>query len=439
MSRIGLMGDNSVGFVNTLLDIWNNGDCAVLFDWKMPIGVLEEMFYSTGIEKCYIDSRLFRGTDFQNVTINIVTYNGSDALISPLPREIYGKYKDDYSNNEAVIIFSSGTTGKSKGVILSHYAISNNADAIAEYMDIGERDCIYIVKSLIHSSTVVGELLVALKRKVKMLLGTTMVPHRYVLRNIEKFSVSHICLNPKLLSMYSVEARLNDYNLTSLKSIYVSGSLLDQNLYCEASSIFSFSGIYNMYGLTEAGPRVSSQTDICKKGNSVGYPIRDVKIMIVNEMGVAVDQGVCGIIHVDTPNKYIGYVEGTEKHSSLYLDWLNTGDIGYFDKDGELFVVGRVDDVINIDSHKIYPGSIEEVVMKHPDVLECSVVALAIQDKTVIGCLYVTQTNRILPLRDFLSSQLLPYEMPRVFKLCEELPRNNGKIMVEKVKKILVE
>ena len=110
-----------------------------------------------------------------------------------------------------------------------------------------------------------------------------------------------------------------------------------------------------MYGLSEAGPRVTAQRKECCSGNSVGKPIINVEIKIVSNDGIILKKGERGIVHVHTPCIYSGYIKGTSKHESLYNGWLNTGDIGYVDDNDELHIVNRIDDVIIINSHKLFP------------------------------------------------------------------------------------
>lgn len=245
----------------------------------------------------------------------------------------------------------------------------------------------YIAKSLSHSSTLTGELLVALKSGTSVVISPTIVPPRYVLNQIEKLNVTTLCINPTLMQMYADEYCRKKYLLNSLKTIYVSGSILNDRVYAYAHNTFNNVDIFNMYGLSEAGPRVSAQTTKGSKNNSVGKPIKNVEIAIVDENGMPVPNGERGIIHVNTPSRFLGYVSGTEKHKSLYNNWINTGDIGFIDENHELHVVGRVDDIININSHKIYPSDVEKIIVEKCQVKECSVVEVEFEND--IYCLSI--------------------------------------------------
>lgn len=436
--RIGLIGENSIEFVHNLINIWNEGNCVVLIDWRIPFQTAVDMLIEASVEKCYIDKNIF--IDNQNCDysrIDFILYEKESNSANILPDDIYNKFKDNYSDNEAVIIYSSGTTGKAKGIILSHYAININADAIIDYMKPKENDCMYIAKSLTHSSTITGELLVALKKRIKLVIAPTIVPPRFILNNINKYQVSIICFNPTLLSLCCDEYSRGKYNLSSLHTIYVSGSILNDKVYKEAHQIFKNINIYNVYGLSEAAPRVTAQRDDCNYGNSVGKPIKNVKIKIIDYDGNEVVQGKEGVIHILTPSIFSGYVTKNEKLPSLYNGWLNSGDIGYIDEHEELHIVGRIDDLIIINSHKIYPSTIEGIINKTPEIKNCCVRSYK---ENVLTCFYETLDHNdigtpvlIKNCKKFLSS----YEVPQEWIHLKELPKTlNGKINNNELKKI---
>ncbi len=440
MSRIALIGENSIGYVNALVDIWNNGDCAVLLDWRIPFSTTIEMMIEADVHTCFIEKGLFNKieNEFSN-SIDFVTYEKQNNSAELLPNCIYEKFHENYSRNEAVVIYSSGTTGKSKGIILSHFAINTNADAIIDYMNPTAEDCIYIAKTLSHSSTLTGELLVALKARMKLVIAPTIVPPRYVLNNINKFGVTIVCLNPTLMSMLADEYERSQYDLSSLKTIYVSGSILNDRIYEKSHAVFSHIQIYNVYGLSEAGPRVTAQRGDCCKSNSVGNPIKDVEIKLVNEQGSIVSDGEYGIIHVNTPSLFNGYVVGKNKHISLYEGWHNTGDVGYIDTNGELHIINRLDDVIIIDSHKVYPSEVEKIIIEQSKVKECAVAKVELNGNEFIGCLYVSEKEIDRDIKEKLKKKLLTYEIPRFFLRCNSLPRTkNGKLLTQETGKFFV-
>jgi long-chain acyl-CoA synthetase len=421
MDRIALIGENSIEYVDKLLDIWNKGNCAVLIDWRIPPMVASEMMIEAGVQACFIERLVYdKGGAVWSSEIRFVTFErtGNSAVL--LPDWIYSKFRQRYSRDEAIVIYSSGTTGKSKGVILSHYVINSNADAIIEYMWPAYGDCIYIAKTISHSSAITGELLVALKTKTRLVLAPVIVPPRFVLNNITKFGITIICLNPTLLKMFAEECERSKYNLLSLRVIYTSGEILNDVTYELAHRAFVGIPVYNIYGQTEAGPRISAQRANCSKLNSVGKPIKGVEVVIAGDGGNLASQGERGVIHVNTKGRYEGYVVGGMKFASLYNGWLNTGDIGYWDEFGELHVVNRIDDVIIINGHKVYPSDVERVICKVAGVDECRVILSSESSSPMLVCKYTATKEISLEEKEQLRSILAREENPFLYM---QLPR----------------
>lgn len=430
MSRVALIGENSIEYLDKLIDIWNSGDCTVLIDWRIPLQTAVEIMREADVHQCYIEKKLYEKaatSSYEDILFTL--FERKSVSADYLSESIYDKFNPNYSSNEAIVLYSSGTTGKSKGIVLSHFAINTNADAIIDYMKPSATDCIYIAKTLSHSSTLTGELLVALKTRTKLVIAPTIVPPRYILNNISKFDVTIICLNPTLLSLLSDEVQHGNDDITSLRTIYVSGSILNDKLYTKVRDIFKNISIYNVYGLSEAGPRVTAQRDGCCSSNSVGMPIQGIEIAIIGENGASVTAGKLGSIHVNTPSRFYGYITEQEKKHSQYNDWLKTGDIGYIDSNGELHIVGRVDDVIIMDAHKIYPSEIEKTILDSTKISECVIVKVAYKNSELIGCLYVGDNISEQEIRGKLKNKLPTYEIPRRFIRCDVIPRTlNGKI-----------
>ena len=254
---------------------------------------------------------------------------------------------------------------------------------------------------------------------------------------IKKEEVTTMGVNPYWLNLLSdeYEKSSNRYNLSTLRTMYVSGSILDQSTLEKANRIFYNTNIYNVYGLSEAAPRVTAQQSYCCNGNSVGKPIRGVELIIVDDDGKEVNKGERGIVHIKTPCLYSGYILGSKKHISLRKDWFNTGDIGYLDNCGELHIVGRVDDVAIINSHKIYPYDIAMLIKSSTDIEECVVVK---NDDNIISCLYVGPLHQPQYFISILKTLLIPYEIPKRFIQCKSIPRNsNGKFDYVLIKKIV--
>ena len=149
MNRIALIGENSIEYIKKILDIWNNSACVVLIDCQTPPRTVVEMMREARVNKCYIEQKYYeRLHKISDKTIELIPYDKDNSSVQFLSAKIYDIFQENYSKDEAIVIYSSGTTGKSQGIVLSHFAINTNADAIVDYMQPSDKDCMYIVRNL---------------------------------------------------------------------------------------------------------------------------------------------------------------------------------------------------------------------------------------------------------------------------------------------------
>ena len=426
MEKIAIIMENSPLFVECLLDIWNENNCAVLLEKKMPVDSLIDFMQITGVIKSYVDSYEL-AIELKSRGINTILVEHKNEIIFKLNEKLYKKFRLRYDKSEAVVLFSSGTTGKSKGIVLSHYAIQRNADAIIEYMNINENNSLIILKSLIHSSTLVGELLVGLKAHCKIFIARKIWNLEYILKFIKNERIEYMCLNPSILYLLNREEFREKNYFSNIKKIYLSGSPINKNTLISFKSKYPNVYIYNVYGLTEMGPRVMAQRNEYPIG-AVGYPITGVDVKIVNQDGIEVPAHTKGIIHVKSESAFLYYIEG-ELRESYLSGYFNTGDIGWKDTDGNYFVIGRFDNMIISASYNIYPEEIEETINSFPGILDNMVFGIPdnLYGEKLI-CYYVAMEDYAEELVDWCKKKMPSYQIPREFFKVEDIMINvNGK------------
>ena len=429
MTRFGLIGENTIELIELILNIWKNGNCVVLIDKKMPPKAIINLLKDSKVSTCYIDKDLIGKFPYENEDIKFIGFNTCSFLPTYLPDRFYCEYDNNTWDleSEAVILFSSGTTGDAKGVILSHLAIRANVEAIIDYIKPTDKDCFGIIKPLSHASTLIGELVVALYKKIPLLVFPAIITPLFVIKNLKVFSISILCMSPTLLTLFIKTITNYSLDFYPLRVIYVSGSILSLELISTARKLFKGISVYNMYGLTEAGPRVTAQMANFCNGNSVGHPIKGVNVKILN------DNTFCdskfGRIYVKTPSLFNGYISGEKKLNCE--GWLDTGDIGYIDENNEVWIVGRSDSMILHQSHNIYPETIEQVILTYYDIYMCHVQLL----KGDLVCKYSTFSQKelsfqeVVMLRKQLISQLSAYEVPTKFIFVKNIKTSStGKV-----------
>ncbi len=409
MSRVAIIGNNSVEYVGILLNIWKNNDSAVLIDYDTPAETAISMLLETGVSSCYIEDTIKSKYGVEPLSVRLIEYSLHNKMPCVLPMSIRSLYKERYDESEAIVIFSSGTTGKHKGVSLSHRAINNNADSIIDYMKPSRKDAFYLNKKLTHCSTLIGELLVALKTGADIVLSKIVIPPRVAFKTIADFNVTILCCNPMLIDLYVGEVVRTRYFPKSVKVVYTCGDVISKKTIERARQVFE-RPVYNVYGQTECGPRITAQTEENCSGNSVGIPILNVAIKISNQ----------GEILVKSNSLFTGYTNTDAKSKA----WHHTGDLGFIDKNGELYVTGRMDNMIVINAHNVFPEKIEKTIIDNTDIDDCIVYnenAKLICDYVGTECSYAEIVRVIKPL-------LMPYEMPRIYRKIVLIAKNkNGK------------
>lgn len=428
MKRVAIIAENSNEYIKTLLKIWDDGDCAVLIDWRIPVNSIMEMLQLAKVEVCYTD--LINLWDLlqsnENVFCCLLKKMSNSVFVE---NEIYDNFQSRYNDEEALILFSSGTTGNAKGVVLSHAAINKNADAILDYLNL-DKDVFFLSKSLSHSSTIVGELLVGLKSRTPIFLSVSYLSPNVLLKNLALSMATIAFLNPTLLKLLSNINKTLKVEFPKLKKIYVSGSILNLTMAQKAKISFPKTTIYNVYGLTECGPRVSAQTELQEElSGSVGKPVKNVKVKIVSPQGKEIGINKPGIVSVYTPSLFKYYLG---RESSVNKDeWFNTSDIGLIDENNNLYILGRYDNTIISSSHNVCPEEVERIINEIDGVNDCIVIGIKDElygEKMI--CLYEGEEKDKLMLVSKCKEFLAPYEIPKDFICIDKLFRtNNGKLI----------
>lgn len=427
--RIAIIGDNSIEYVRHLFSIWENGDCAVLIERSIPPKSAVEMMESAHVVSCYIEEKMIT-SEYRDNGIKLIPYVSPQERVSRLPPKIMQMYQGSYSRNDAVIIFSSGTTGKEKGIILSHYAISVNSDMVVEQLNATQSDSICILRSFAHSSSLVCELIASIKANMSIILCSQLMHPRVIWKTIKENEVTVLFVNPTLLSILINEQYVQPNDTQSLRVIYSSGAPLSKQLINRARLCLKKVSIFNAYGLTEAGPRVCSQTNHYCSENSVGPPLSGVQVKVVTQMGKIAEVNEVGKIYVKTSSIFTSYIDGS--NGNIKDGWLYTKDMGYISATGELYICGRVDDIINSGGHKINPNVVENIILQSPQpIYDCAVIGEEDLEmgEQLICILYAEQDINLQVVISFCNEMLASYEIPSKWVLWNEpFCRHNGKL-----------
>ena len=330
----------------------------------------------------------------------------------------------------AAILYTSGTTGRSKGAMLTHDNLLSNAQTLADLWRFTALDVLLHALPIFHTHG----LFVA--SNVSLLTGGQMI----FLPGFDAGTV--VRLLPQATALMGVptfytrlleDARF-DHALTAHMRLFVSGSaplLADTH-----RQFYARTGhrILERYGMTETNMNTSNPYEGERRAGTVGFPLPGVELRIMAE-GAEVPQGGVGGIEVRGPNVFAGYWQMPEKtREELRPDgWFITGDLGQIDADGYVQIVGRAKDLVISGGFNIYPIEVELALDDHPDVLESAVIGLPHPDfgEAVFAVLVAQKGQALDPdaVLASLSNRLARFKQPKSAVVLDELPRNTmGKV-----------
>lgn len=335
------------------------------------------------------------------------------------------------NEHPALIMCTSGTTGKPKGTMLSEKNIMTNVTDIADYFAIDKSDTILIARPLYHCAVLTGEFLTALIRGANVRFYSEKFNPAKMLELIEKYRITAFCGTPTLLSIMARFHR--NSHAETLRHICISGECMSAEVGMKICAAFPNCQIYHVYGLTEACPRVSYLPPEHYKNypDCVGIPLKSVSIKILNQTGKLCRKNEEGILYVKGDNVMLGYYREPEKTEAILRDdWLCTGDVALINDAGFLKIKGRNDDMIIKSGMNIYPAEIEGVLKQDPRVKEVLVYGFQNSLSTQIGLKIAGDFASVAEVK-LLCLRVLPsFQVPSAIDLVDELPTNgSGKII----------
>ncbi|MEE2523644.1 long-chain fatty acid--CoA ligase [Pseudarthrobacter sp. J75] len=335
----------------------------------------------------------------------------------------------------AVLMFTSGTTGKPKGVQLTYGNLWWNSVNVDSLVDTRRGDVNLAVAPLFHIGA-----LNALTIRVMVRGGVNVVRRnfdpRQTLKDIEQYQVSQAFLVPAQLSAMQQTEEFGRHDISSLRALICAGAPVPPVLLKQYES--EGVAVQQAWGLTETSPFAtylpSELTHV--KAGSCGIPMPYTEVRIVDPVTLrdVESPGERGEMWVKGPNVTPGYWNDPDATESAFEDgWFRTGDIGYKDEDGYLFIVDRLKDMIITGGENVYPAEVERALMEYPGVTDVAVVG--VEDpkwgESVVAVMSFRGESipTIEEVREFSASYLARYKLPKKLVLVNSVPRNgSGKL-----------
>jgi long-chain acyl-CoA synthetase len=356
----------------------------------------------------------------------IAPVSGSADELAPVPLT---------ADSLAAIVYTSGTTGRPKGAMLSHGNLVSNTRAIIRYLQLSPADRVLCVlpfqyaygSSVLHSHLAAGACIV--------IENSLVYPHR-VLESMQAEQVTGFAGVPSTYALLLARTRLQGYRLERLRYLTQAGGPMPAAQILRVRSLLPQADFFVMYGQTEATARLTylPPARLQEKLGSVGVPVEGTEISIRDLAGHALSPGEVGEVWARGPGVMQGYWRDPALSAQALVDgWLRTGDLGRFDGDGFLYLEGRAVDMIKTGAYRVAPREVEEVVAELDGVAE--VVALGVPDP-LLGQVIMTvvvpaagvelDANRI---RAHCRRHLAHYKIPKLIRLASALPRTgSGKV-----------
>lgn len=333
----------------------------------------------------------------------------------------------------STLLYTSGTTGKPKGAILTHQNLLANAYSCEVAFEGNGDDKFLCVLPLFHTFGFTVCVLLPL------LAGSTIVIHeafhpKEVLESLLTQTITVFAAVPAMYVVLSQALKTAKVELPHLRVAVSGGAALPVEILKLFNDQYGIP-LLEGYGLTEASPCVSfNPLSGVKKPGSVGIPLAGIQVRIIDATGVTLPLKEIGEIFVHGPNVMKGYYKDPAGTAETIEDgWLQTGDLGFLDDQGYLFIVDRKKELIITRGLNVYPREVEEALYAHPLVLEAAVIG--VPDPTrgeIIKACVVLQENQSIEKKEllgFLNQRIASYKLPRIIEFVDHLPKNAaGKI-----------
>ena len=437
--RIGILVNPNIDYVTILWGIWKSGGVAVPLSLSATENELKHYITDSGINIIISSKNCEQKQNIPNINdLKLINVENLETHIkTPLPRLSLER--------RAMIIYTSGTTNKPKGVVSTHKNIEAQITALTEAWHWSKEDHIPLFLPLHHIHGIINSLCCPLFVGAKI----TMLGSFNVDQICEEISSKDFTVFTAVPTIYfSLIDKLEESNDKNIINGFRKMRLMMSGSAALASEIHkkwkNLTGqeLLERYGMTEVGMALSNKIDGERRPGSVGIPLPGVEIKLEDDEGkIITDEGEAGQVMIRGPQVFLEYINLAEKTKDSFKEgWFLTGDVAVLEK-GYFKLLGRDSiDVIKSGGYKISALEIEDILLGHANIKECAVIGK--EDKKwgqiVVSAIVIREKElSIEEVQKWCSKSLSGYKIPRIIKIIEELPKNSmGKITKTKLKKL---
>ncbi|WP_047153893.1 class I adenylate-forming enzyme family protein [Aneurinibacillus tyrosinisolvens] len=374
---------------------------------------------------------------------NATSVKGGCSLFEILLQPATAPVEDINENDPLFIMYTSGTTGVPKGAIGSHLGVIHGAISYENALETNHSTKTLIAVPLFHVTGLVGQLL-----HMVQVGGTSVLMEKYktdkYIRLLAEENITFLFNVPTIYVMVMSHPDFMKHTYHAVRTLAFGGAPMSMDTISDLKRVFPGAELHNAYGATET----SSPTTIMPrhapedKLHSVGMPVPVAEIKVVDENEQECTHGQVGQLLIKGPMVIEGYWDNEEANRRSFVDgFWRSGDIALIDKDGFVYIMDRMKDMINRGGEKVFSVEVENVLYNHPGILEAAVVGVPdkLYGETVKA--FVVPKEGVLveeeEVKRFARERIAEYKVPATIEFISELPRNpGGKIMKSRLKEV---
>ena len=443
--KIALMMKNSAQFAFVYYAILKAGAVAVPVNFRLTAKEASFIINHSDSTIVFADGELketvAKAVDGNpNVRLQIVTginkVGNQKLLVEFLSSNINNPNVEVLESDDAEIMYTSGTTGKPKGVVLDHHRVLHVALGTTIMFKMGTEDKLIHLAPLFHCAQLNLFLVPGTMLGCTQIISQDFNPVQ-TFKDIDKYKVSLFFAVPTMYNFLLQVPNRKEYDLSSVRRCGYGAAPMPVSVLTQSMEMFGTDQFFNMCGQTEGGPGgvfLIPEYHKTKLGASGKADYRnDAKVVNVN--GEDVMPGEVGEFILKSESVMKGYYKNPEETSKVLKNgWLYTGDLATIDNEGFITLVDRKKDMIISGGENVYSTEVEQVLYKHPNILEAAVIGIPheVWGETVSAVVVAKEGNKIdfNDLQEFCREELASYKIPRIFYEMDQLPRNtSGKIL----------
>lgn len=450
--RIGIIAHNCPEYFEVMFAAWKLGAATVNVNSRLVGREIEFLLNNS-------EAVLFVFTDKFAETIESIRNSLGSVrqfvCISDNPPDYAHKYEDLIKRSStdklqiqvsdedlALLLYTSGTTGFPKGVPFTHRSMLATAGTLINGFGYRPGDNYLSVASFGHI-TVVPCLAHYIVGACTHVLTSTSYDPETTAKIIEKEKITNVFMTPGMFRHLFKVPKIREFDFSAWKACPTGSEPIPETLINDLNEYLPTCGHYIMYGLTEGWlATLLHPHETIKKWPSAGKPVLNTDVRVVSDSGRVLPPGKTGEVVIRGDQVMKGYFRNPEATAETLIDgWLHSGDLGKFDEDGYLYIVGRKKDMIISGGENIYPAEIETVLYKHPKILEAAVLGVPDTEwgesvKAVV-VLKPGMTMGEQELIEYCKQNLASYKKPKHIQFVSSLPRTDiGKLNKKELKKL---